>query len=88
MTAAGMFAAGVAVGMMVVITVEVISDRERTGEEIFCSFPDIALCSADNFDPCIAQSIYRTASDAAADKQFDFFSGKQGRQCSVPAIPG
>ena len=73
-TSAGVISAGVVFAVVVVmIAVKVTSDLQRTIDKGFGDFPDIAGGSADNFDTGIGQGIDRSAADAAADKQINFF---------------
>ena len=85
---AGVVTAGVTFAVMVMAAMEITSHIERSIDESFGDFIDIAFSSSDNFDSGIGERIDCSAADTAADQGADTFDREQAGECSVAGAAG
>ena len=73
---------------MVMVAMEITSHIERSIDESFGDFIDVAFSSSDNFDSGIGERIDCSAADTAADQGADTFDREQAGECSVSGAAG
>ena len=87
--AAFMISAIVVVAVVVMVfAVKIQAGMQFTGCICFGNRSDVAIGTADNFDPGLLQGVYRTAADAAANQHIDLFSSQQAGKRSVAGFSG
>ena len=83
MAAASVRTAAVSFAVIMMITVDICPNFKSAVGKIFCRLTHITFSATDNENIFAGESIYSTASDTAADKDFNIFSGKQNCQSAV-----